>query len=124
MMTPERFAELKQNLDEDYVLTLEEGTEALAEIERLQAELAEMNALFDLRWKADMRAIERWRAEQPAERKLRQPDHFDMVVWLMKELSNWDEAKTRLARIAGLRVERTESAGGDNPAPPGRKPKS
>lgn len=55
------------------------------ELAKAKVDLAEMQATFDLRWNADRRAIERWRAEQPAERELRSPDHADMVVWLMQQ---------------------------------------
>ena len=41
--------------------------------------------LFDLRWKADMRAIKMWRKGHP-ERKLAMPDHADLVVWLLAKL--------------------------------------
>lgn len=61
-------------------------SEALREMERLTKELEEINYTFSLRWKADMRAIARWRAEKPEERALRQPDHADMVIWLMEQL--------------------------------------
>lgn len=50
-----------------------------------EAEREDLLASFDLRWKADARAIERWRAGHP-ERELRQPDHADLVVWLMEQL--------------------------------------
>lgn len=40
---------------------------------------------FDLRWKADQRAIKRWQAAHPGN-DLTWPDHADMVVWLMDEI--------------------------------------
>ena len=46
-------------------------------------EQAEMQATFDLRWKADMRAIEMWQAAHP-DRSEVWPDHADMVVWLLE----------------------------------------
>lgn len=51
-------------------------------------ELAERDRSFDLRWKADMRAIKRWQAEKPAERELVWPDHADLCVWLMGRLDS------------------------------------
>lgn len=66
------------------------------EIKSLREELAERDASFDLRWKADMRAIARWREESPVERDLLWPDHADKVVWLMGQL----EAKDELIRAA------------------------
>jgi hypothetical protein len=46
---------------------------------------AEYRATFDLRWKADMRAIKRWQAAHPGN-ELVWPDHADLVVWLMGQL--------------------------------------
>lgn len=43
----------------------------------------EMRASADLRWKADMRAIERWHAAGNPE--LVWPDHTDLVVWLLEQ---------------------------------------
>lgn len=48
-------------------------------------EIAQQNASFKLRWNADMRAIKQWRAAHPGN-ELVQPDHADMVVWLLEEL--------------------------------------
>lgn len=45
---------------------------------------AEMTAGFNLRWKADMRAIKRWQAATG--RDLVWPDHADLVVWLLEQL--------------------------------------
>jgi hypothetical protein len=59
---------------------------AQAEIARLKEELAELQATFDLRWKADRRAIAMWEAEDPKRRALMWPDHADLVVWLMGRL--------------------------------------
>ena len=51
-----------------------------------ESELAEMKQSFDLRWKADMRAIDHWRREHPDD-DLTWPDHADLCVWLMGELA-------------------------------------
>ena len=51
-------------------------------------EIREMQASFDLRWNADMRAIKRWQAAHPGS-ELIWPDHADMVVWMLERL---DEA--------------------------------
>ena len=61
-------------------------------------ELDEMEASFDLRWKADMRGIERWRKEKPKERDLTWPDHADMVVWLMVELDQLESLNADLRK--------------------------
>ena len=54
------------------------------EVEKLREELKEVQALFDLRWKADMRAIKQWQAAHP-ERGNVWPDHADLVVWLLEQ---------------------------------------
>ena len=51
--------------------------------------IAELQASADLRWKADMRAIEQWRAAHPG-KELVWPDHADLCVWLMGELDALD----------------------------------
>ena len=49
-----------------------------------EQELAELQAVFDLRWKADMRAIKKW--QETTGRELTWPDHADLVVYLMGRL--------------------------------------
>ncbi len=49
----------------------------------------EYDFMFDLRHKADMRAIKMWRKGHP-ERKLRQPDHADMVCFLLERLDKFE----------------------------------
>lgn len=61
-----------------------------------RVEAAELNAVFRLRWKADMRAIKRWQ-EADAGRELVWPDHADLVVWLLEQLDS---------RPAALRSQR------------------
>lgn len=56
--------------------------------ETAEKERDELQHVFDLRWKASMRAIKLW--QKRTGRKLSWPDHCDMVVWLLEQL---DEAK-------------------------------
>lgn len=57
--------------------------EDVRQIRALMAEVEERQQSFDLRWKADMRAIERWHdASNPP---LVWPDHVDLCVWLLGE---------------------------------------
>ena len=56
-------------------------------------ELADLQRTFDLRWKADQRAIKMWRDAHPGN-DLVWPDRCDMVVWLLDQL---DDAKTTIA---------------------------
>ncbi len=64
-------------------------SESHTDVERL----AELEALFDLRWAADMRAIKRWQAAGTG-RELTHPDHADLVVWLLEQL---DVVETHMA---------------------------
>lgn len=59
-------------------------------VNRIREENHEWQASFDLRWKADCRARERWQAAHP-DQPLTWPDHADMCVWLMEQL----EARSR-----------------------------
>lgn len=52
----------------------------------LENELKDLEASFDFRWKADMRAIERWKKENPEDRSHKWPDHVNLVLFLMSEL--------------------------------------
>lgn len=49
----------------------------------LKAEIAEHDASFDLRWKADMRAIKRW--QKATGKTAIWPDHADLCVWLLEQ---------------------------------------
>lgn len=78
----------------DLVLTINvEGLSQVREVvEEALARVAELQATFDLRWKADMRAIKMWQAAHPGT-GLIWPDHADLVVWLLEQL----EARAGLA---------------------------
>lgn len=71
---------------------------AKARAEKAGEDKKELEELFDLRWKADMRAIERWRKAGP-NRELVLPDHADLVVWLLGQL---DCALTALRPFAAF----------------------
>ncbi len=65
------------------------------EDEQTDAEkLEELEAIFDMRWDADMRAIKRWQAAGP-DRDLTWPDHADLVVWLLERL---EEAEAKVGQ--------------------------
>ena len=74
-----------------YVLDLDGKEMALCQMpdgemhaEQIVEALNEDNRLFNLRWEADMRAIERWQEAHPGN-DLVWPDHTDLVVWLMEQ---------------------------------------
>lgn len=71
---------------------------AREENERLRAELADHEFGFNLRWKADMRAIKRWQSAGDG-RELKWPDHADLCVWL---LDQWVDSETKLALADAL----------------------
>lgn len=54
------------------------------ERDELRREAAEHDASFQLRWKTDMRAIERW--QKATGRTMTWPDHADLCCWLMDQL--------------------------------------
>lgn len=61
----------------------------------MEEKIAENQASFDLRWKADMRGIKRWQDEKPTERELKWPDHADLVVWLLDKLDAVDSENAK-----------------------------
>ncbi len=64
-------------------------------------QVAEIQATFDLRWAADMRAIKRWQAATG--RTLTWPDHSDLCVWLLQELDIAEEYRQKIEEaLAGL----------------------
>jgi hypothetical protein len=77
-------------------LGLQESSTAPAEaVRELKVECDQLRFTFDLRWKADMRAIKRWRAAHPGN-ELVMPDHADLVVWLMEQHDAADGTIERL----------------------------
>ncbi len=69
----------------------------MSEPETVNSELEELRQLFELRWKADMRAVKRWQKARPG-RSLKLPDHADLVVFLLDELEKAEARYTDLHR--------------------------
>ncbi len=83
------------NTPRPYALASERGTWE-QDVADVQAEArAELQATFDLRWKADMRAIKAWQAAHPG-KELVWPDHADLVVWLLGEVERGDRTERTL----------------------------
>lgn len=82
---------------------------------RLLKEMCDdLHMTFELRHKADMRAIERWCAEHPG-KELVMPDHADLVVWLIGRISELEQQLAQAqAACAQLSVRITDylSCGG------------
>jgi hypothetical protein len=57
-------------------------TKAADRIEALIAERDEFQQVFDMQWKADMRAVEMWREAHPGN-DLVLPDSAKLSVWLL-----------------------------------------
>ncbi|MFH1744271.1 MAG: hypothetical protein ABIH23_35160 [bacterium] len=96
----QRIRELEYTVEASAAAFAERDIERHNRIVELEAEVADYEATFDLRWKADMRAIKRWREAHPGN-DLVQPDHADLCVWLMEENA---KLRDRIARLeAALR---------------------
>lgn len=54
---------------------------------QLKEEVADYQSTFDLRNKADQRAIQQWQEAHPGKEAV-WPDHADLVCWLMERLKN------------------------------------
>ncbi len=79
-------------------------TISTAELKALREEVAEREASFNLRWKADMRAIKRWQAATGEE--LTWPDHADLVVWLLQQNAALQERINEIA-AGGFMIDAT-----------------
>lgn len=73
---------LRLGLDPIPINLAPETAKALSEYLRSRVDLS---MTFDLRWKADMRAIKRWQEAHPGN-DLVWPDRADMVVWLLDQM--------------------------------------
>ncbi len=61
--------------------------------------IAELEALFDMRWNCDMRAIKRW--QEATGRTLTWPDHTDLLVWLLEQLEAAESALSIAGALSG-----------------------
>jgi hypothetical protein len=82
------------------------ATKAEDRLRALEADLAELDAVFDLQWQADMRAVTEWRRKKPGN-DLVLPDGCSLAVWALQQL---DEARAELARRDA--AERNHTAAG------------
>jgi len=70
--------------------------EIAAKLRETEIERDELQATFDLRWECDMRAIKQWRAAHPGNDRV-WPDHADLCVWLVDQLTEAQADSQRLA---------------------------
>ena len=84
---------------------------------RLLKEMCDdLHMTFELRHKADMRAIEMWRKEHPG-KELVVPDHADLVVWLISR----DIARQQLVeQLVEQVAEQVRDTPPPRPMPPQR----
>jgi len=79
------------------------------ELDELKEEVADLNALFDIRYRAGQRAIKMW---QKATGKTHiWPDYADLCVWLMKRLDEHDELKELVTVRQPPKVYKNENDG-------------
>jgi hypothetical protein len=71
-----------------------------------QTEWDDLQASFDLRWKADMRAIKMWQEAHPGN-DLVWPDHADLCVWLLEQLAELQTAISELQTVISMLEART-----------------
>lgn len=72
---------------------------------RLLKEMCDdLHMTFELRHKADMRAIERWCAEHPG-KELVMPDHADLVVWLIGRISELEQQLAQAQAAAAVSMQ-------------------
>lgn len=57
-----------------------------AELESVKVNAAELQELFQQRWRADMRATKQWQAAHEG-KELTWPNHVDLVLWLSEQVS-------------------------------------
>jgi hypothetical protein len=72
-------------------------TAAIAEATaELRQENADLQAIFDLQWKASMRAVEEWRKQDPEGRKLVLPDLKNHMMWCFEQLAELRQENERV----------------------------
>lgn len=59
------------------------------DVERLKSRIAELEAVLDRQWEADMRAIKCW--QEKTGKKLEWPERKDLVYWLLEKLKEAEE---------------------------------
>ncbi len=74
--------------------------ESFREAAPLRERVNELEALFNLQWRADQRAIKMWQAKTGKDRVW--PDDAKLSVWLLERL---DEAEARIRGVSKEEVE-------------------
>lgn len=111
--TAETVARLERDRDraQETVLQQHRRAEAAeAQVAELRQELNELHATFDAQWAADMRAVARWRAEDPERRALSMPDREAMTFRLLQLL---DATEAQVAELRAALAALDGGAGDD-----------
>jgi hypothetical protein len=89
----------------EQLATLKTGAEAaMVTLEEARADLAELQATFDLVWKAHMRAIKRW--QDATGKELVWPDQADLCVWLLEKVEAMETERGQLReRVTAMAAE-------------------
>ncbi len=82
-----RLAHVNELIAKQLERSIKDNGELRQQLTKITEDRDDFARTFDLRWKADMRAIKRWQAAHPGN-DLVWPDHADLVVWLMEQLEN------------------------------------
>lgn len=64
----------------------EEAKFLIGRIEELETEVAEIQSVWDLTWKADQKAIEIWRTSHPRDETVF-PDRSKMTEWMLERIT-------------------------------------
>jgi hypothetical protein len=91
--------ELLKRLRDPDEMTCADGMEAADRIEALTAERDELQQVFDFQWKANMRAVEMWRAANPGN-DLVLPDSAKLAIWLLERIKALTEQRDEARRDA------------------------
>ena len=97
-VTPEFLANLKSKpIGPDVMALIEEVERMAEEAVHLKEEIEDHEASFELRWKADMRAIKQWQEAHPGNDHI-WPDHADLCMWLIGEVERLKGENDRLRK--------------------------
>ena len=77
--------------------------ELRGQLTTVTTERDDLQASADLRWKAAMRAIKMWQEAHPGN-DLVWPDHADLCVWLLEQLTKRRGALLRIREALGIAI--------------------
>ena len=94
-------------VDRGFYFGWEAGKEAERDrIRELEAQLAELSNLFELRWKRDVEAVSKWQAAGTG-RELSHPDRADLVVFLLEMMEDKDRKLAKANELIGNPIRKS-----------------